>query len=218
MRLRRTSMRSAIIGIIAGVLLAGSLSAADETHECYYHPYYFNETLGDLLNIYGCVYGDLSRYFNIYEALRLGGGIPIRVLVAPFYAITGELLDDVQIVWYPVGGGNALAYSPVVITSASSPGPVILNWTPPVGGEYRLVVSTTSNQRWDYSTGRLGFYNILITNAVVATPTQGPPIGTPTPERGRQTATPGAPPATPKPTPTPTPDLDARRPRIVPFR
>lgn len=214
MRFGAPSIRAGIIGVIAGVLLAGILSGADETHECHYHPYYYSETFGDLLNIYGCVYGDLSRYLNTYEALRLAGGIPTRVVVTPFYSVYGELLDDVQIVWYPVGGGSALAFSPVVITNVASPGPVILNWTPPVGGEYRLVISTTSNQRWDYNTGVLGFYNILINAVAVATPTPGPP------RPGRQTATPGPPPSTasPTPTPTPTPDLDARRPRIVPFR
>lgn len=231
-----TSRRLWIIGLIAYLLVAGNLRAAEETHECYYHSYYYNTTFGDLLNIYGCVYGDLSRYLNIYNVQGLIGGVQVRVVVTPFYANSGQLLDDVQIVWYPIAGGAALAFSQIVTTSTASPSPMTFTWTPPVGGQYELVVSTTAHQNWNANDGSFGPYNILISQITAATPTPGaptpvrgretptpgPPLGTetPTPVRGRETATPGPPPptATPTPTPTPTPDPDTHRPRIIPFR
>ena len=207
------------MGIIAYLSVGGTLHAAEETHECHYHSYYYNSTFGDLINIYGCVYGDFSRYLNAYDVQGLAGGVPVRVVVTPIYANSGQLMDDVQIVWYPIGGGNAIAFSPVVITNASSPGPVTLNWTPPVSGQYELVVSTTSYQSWNANDGSFGVYNILISQTTAVTP--GPT--TPTPVRGRETSTPGpaataTPTRTPTPTSTPTPTPDARHPRKIPFR
>ena len=207
-------MRRLVASVALASLLVGSVKAEELTHECYYHQYYYDMTFGDILNIYGCVYGNLSRYFNSYDVQGLKGGVRVRVSVTPTYSLSRQLLDDIQIVWYPLAPySDALAFSSVVKTNSVNPGTVILDWTPPASGQYLLVVSTTYDQDWNVNNGMLGPYDILITQIAQATPTPIQSV-TPTPQRGRDTPTPGP---SPTPTRTPTP-ADERRPRIIQFR
>jgi len=64
-------MKKIVTLFILAILLGASGGAEENTHQCYLHPFLYNQNFGDVLNIYGCLAVNSFCYYNAYDVQGL---------------------------------------------------------------------------------------------------------------------------------------------------